>query len=498
MPLRMLNAVAVCLSILASASHADNPKTPSALEIGSRRELFVDRYLIDTMNGARLKLNEPRDEGSVLTFDAPHEGPFAGYTTIIRDGELLRMYYRGVSELTRDGSEHERTCYAESTDGIHWTKPKLGLYEFNGSKANNIVLADVAPVTHNFCPMLDINPNADPGERYKGVGGTGDLLHAFVSADGIHWKRMQERAILTDAEIPIPHRHRFDSQNLAFWSESEQCYVCYFRIWDGIRRIARSTSQDFRHWTPAVLMEHMHDDGVHGPRPAPEEQLYTNQTSPYFRAPHLYVATAARFFPGRQVVSDEQAKELNVNPKYYRDTSDSVFITSRGGHIYDRTFLEGFLKPAIGLSNWVSRANYPALNIIQTSPVEMSFYVNQHYAQPTAHLKRYSLRLDGFASVRAGATGGEFVTKPIIFSGRELQLNFATSAGGSVRFELQNPEGQAHTGFGLDDCAELIGNEITRAVNWTSGADLSKLAGQPVRLRCVLQDADLYAIQFVE
>ncbi len=493
---RMMFCVLFCSSILAGNCRADNPSTSSALEIGTRRELFVDRYLIDTMSNARLQLNEPRDEGIVLKFDAAHEGPFAGYTTIIRDGDLLRMYYRGVSELSHDGSKHERTCYAESTDGLEWTKPQLGLFEFAGSTANNIVLADAAPVTHNFCPLLDTNPNADPAERYKGIGGTGDRLYAFASADGIHWKKMQEDAVLSGKDIPFPHRHLFDSQNLAFWSESEDCYVCYFRVWDGIRRIARSTSRDFLHWTPAVLMNYVHDDGVSGPPPYPAEQLYTNQTSPYFRAPHLYVATAARFFPGRQVVSDAQAKELNVNPKYYRDTSDSVFMTTRGGDTYDRTFPEGFLKPGIGLSNWVSRANYPALNIIQTSPVEMSIYVNQHYAQPTAHLKRYSLRLDGFASVRAGATGGEFVTRPVVFSGSRLQINFATSAGGSVRFEIQDEAGEVIPGYRLSDCPEVIGNEIERTVRWTSDADLSKLAGQPIRLRCVLRDADLYALRF--
>jgi hypothetical protein len=494
---RLPHIIIIFLLLPAFSSHANDSAESPVLQIGSRRELFVDRFLIDSMKDVRLQLNQPREEETVLRFDAGHEGPFAGYTTVIRDGDLFRMYYRGISQISRDGSEHERTCYAESRDGVTWTKPQLGLFEFNGSTANNIVLADVAPVTHNFCPLLDTNPDAPASERYKGVGGTGDELFAFVSADGLHWKRMQADPILSSADVSLRHRHLFDSQNLAFWSDSEQCYVCYFRLWDGIRRIARTTSPDFRNWSPAVLMRQMHDDGVTGPRPAPEEHLYTNQTTPYFRAPHLYFATAARFFPGRQVVNDEQAAALNVNPKYYKDTSDSVFMTSRGGDVYDRTFLEGFLKPGIGLGNWVSRANYPALNIVQTGPTEMSFYVNHHYAQPTAHLKRYSLRLDGFASLHADAAEGEFTTKPLIFSGSELQINFATSAGGSIRFELQDLSGKPIPGFALSDCQQLIGNEITRTVHWTSASDLSKLAGRSVRLRCVLRDADLFALQFL-
>lgn len=467
---------------------------PIVLE--TRRELFVDRHLIDRLTGVRMHLQEPRDEGVVLRFDEPHEGPYAGYTTVIRDGDRYRLYYRGISKLGLDGSEDERTCYAESSDGVHWTKPPLGLYEYGGSKQNNLVLDRVAPVTHNFCPLLDTRPGVPPEERYKGVGGTGDKLFAFVSGDGLNWKRLQDEPILTRANVPFPHIHLFDSQNLAFWSESEQKYVCYFRVWDGLRRIARSTSSDFRTWTPAVLMRQLHDDGVSGPEPAPAEHLYTNQTAPYFRAPHIYVATAARFFEGRRVLSVAQAREIKVNPDFFSDTSDSIFMTSRGGEVYDRTFLEGYIKPGIGPRNWVSRTNYPALNMVQTGPTELSFYVNHDYAQPTAHLRRYSLRLDGFASVRADARGGELLTKPLVFSGHELEINFATSAGGGIRFEIQNADGAPLPGFALDDCQEQIGNEITRIVAWKGGTDLTSLAGKTVRLRVALKDADLFAIRF--
>lgn len=466
--------------------------------IGSRRELFVDRFLIEKLTNARLHLHEPRDEGIVLRLDKKWEGPFAGYTTVLKEGERFLMYYRGISQQGLDGSEHERTCLAESRDGLAWTKPELGLFEFDGSKANNIVLANAAPVTHNFCPMLDTKPGVPKEERFKAVGGTGKELFAFASADGLRWTRLKAEPILSSKDVPFKHIHLFDSQNITFWSDAEQTYVCYFRVWDGLRRIARSTSTDFRTWTPAVLMQQVHDDGVHGSQPAPAEHLYTNQTSPYFRAPHLYVATAARFFEGRQVVSVEQAKSLNINPQYFQDTSDSVFMTSRGGSTYDRTFLEGHIKPGIGLRNWVSRTNYPALNIVPTEPTEMSLYVNHDYASPTSHVRRYSLRLDGFASVRAGAGVGELLTKPFAFTGNSLSVNFATSAAGGLRFELQDAAGKPLPGYSLAECNELIGNELDRRVHWNKSDRLSTLAGQIVRLRCVLKDTDLFAIQFAE
>jgi hypothetical protein len=171
-------------------------------------------------------------------------------------------------------------------------------------------------------------------------------------------------------------------------------------------------------------------------------------------------------------------------------------MTSRGGNQYDRTFLDGFLRPGIGLENWVSRTNYPALNIVQTGPAEMSLYANQNYGQPTAHLRRYSLRLDGLGSVRAGLAGGELLTKPITFGGKRLVLNFATSAAGRLRVEIQDGGGRAHAGFAAADCDDIIGNEIERTVTWKGNSDLSRLAAKPVRLRIELSDADLYAIKF--
>ena len=89
------------------------------------------------------------------------------------------------------------------------------------------------------------------------------------------------------------------------------------------------------------------------------------------------------------------------------------------------------------------------------------------------------------------------MTKPLVFGGKELTLNFSTSAAGDVRVELQWPDGQPIPGFSLDDCQEVFGDELERTVTWKDGSDVGKLAGQPVRLRFALRDADLYAFQFV-
>ena len=107
-----------------------------------------------------------------------------------------------------------------------------------------------------------------------------------------------------------------------------------------------------------------------------------------------------------------------------------------------------------------------------------------------------TLRLDGFVSAFGPMKGGELITKPLKFAGSKLTLNFSTSAAGSVRVEIQDAGGTAIEGFALADCPDVFGDAIERTVTWKGGADVSALAGRPVRLRFQLKDADLYSFRF--
>ncbi len=472
----------ICLAGMANWTNAE-----AAIAIGSRRELFVDDLLIERMAGAALRLHQPVEAGVAIRFDLPWEGPFCGYPTVIMDQGRYRLYYRGLPTAGKDGSSAEVTCLAESSDGVHWEKPCLGLFEVNGSKRNNVVLAHQPPFSHNFAPFLDTRPGVQHSERYKALAGTAESgLCGFVSEDGIRWRRFGDKPLLT--------KGAFDSQNVAFWSQSEQCYVAYFRTWSGggfagYRTISRATSPDFVAWSEPVEMKF---------GDTPPEHLYTSQTHPYFRAPHIYVATPMRFVPGRKVLTDEQARTLGVKPGYAGDTADTVFMATRGGDRFVRLFLESFIRPGSDLGNWVSRAGMAALGVVPTGPAEMSIYKQASYAQPTSRLVRYILRTDGFVSVNAPYSGGEMVTRPLVFAGQKLSINFATGAAGEVRVEIQDANGRALEGFGLADAVEQIGDDIDRIVTWKKGPDVGSLAGREVRLRFVMRDADLYSLRFVE
>jgi len=421
-----------------------------------------------------LVLHRPVPREVAVEFDRPWEGNTSAYVTVFRDGAVIRMYYRG-SHHERGKASHQVVCYAESTDGIHWTRPKLGLVEFAGSKENNIIWN--GPGSHNFTPFKDTNPNCKPDERYKALGtGEGGLL-AFKSADGIHWSLMSDKPVIT--------KGAFDSQNLAFWDSRRGCYVDYHRGFrNGVRDIMTATSDDFLHWSDPVWLEYPG---------APREHLYTNAITPYYRAPHIYLGFPKRFLPNRtRTLFKGQPPGV----------SDGLLMTSRDGRTFHR-WPEAWIRPGPQLERWVCRNNMTAWGMIVTGsslpgcPDELSFYSAEgYYTGNGCRLRRYTLRIDGFVSLQAPLAGGQMITRPIRFAGKELVINYATSAAGSIQVEIQDAAGKPIEGFALADCPEIFGDELERVVSWKQGASVESLAGQPIRLRFVLRDADLYSFRF--
>lgn len=122
-------------------------------------------------------------------------------------------------------------------------------------------------------------------------------------------------------------------------------------------------------------------------------------------------------------------------------------------------------------------------------------FVHRHYTLPTAYIERLTLRADGFVSVNASYTVGEMLTKPFKFSGRELEIDYSTSAPGFVRVEIRKADGTPISGFTLADCPEITSDEIEHIVSWKKGTNVSQLAGKSVHLCFVMKDADLLALR---
>ena len=479
------------------------------IRIDSRLELLVDDYLIENMTGMRCVLHEPTKREIAVDHDAPWEGNNCCFHTVFRDGSHYRMYYLSGENPMHAGEKLHRDviAYAVSSDGIHWLKPKLGLIEFNGSKQNNIIW-DV-PGTHSFAAFKDANPACKPDERYKAVAQSeidqkkGASLVAMKSRDGIHWFRWGDKPIMTRAP--------FDSQNLVFWDAVRGEYRAYFREHrNGLRDIRTATSRDFGNWPAAkdasdwTAREWLQYPG------SPAEELYTNQIAPYYRAPHIFLGFPTRYVDRGWNDSFNTMPDLEMRkgraaicPRYGAAVTDGLFMSSRDGVTFKR-WGEAFLRPGPQeLGQWIYGDQYQNWGIVETksdipgTPNELSMYATEgQWRGKSCRLRRYTIRIDGFVSLQAPLSGGECLTKLLSFSGRKLVINFATSAAGSVRIEIQDANGKPIPGFALAECPEIFGDSLERTVGWKGGCDVSTLAGQPVRLRFQLKDADMYSLRF--
>lgn len=458
----------LCVTLISIASITTAASAQEPVDIGSRLELFVDDFLIDKMTGsAKLQLHRPMPQEVVLTTDRPWEGNTCAYYTIFQDGDIYRMYYRGSQHDDKGGKStltHQVTCYAESKDGSRWTRPNLGLFEFNGSKDNNIVWN--GPGTHNFTPFKDGSPDCPADARYKALAGSGGGLVPLHSADAIHWQLTNSKPVIT--------KGAFDSQNLAFWDAHAGFYREYHRGFrNGVRDIMAGTSKDFIHWTEPAYLEYPG---------AANEHLYTNAIRPYERAPHILIGFPTRFQPKR----DQQVEPL--------------FMSSRDGHSFKR-WADEIIPVTAPKDRDGNRSNYMTWGLVKLpgKPNEYSVYATEAYYRGTeSRLRRFTYRVDGFVSVQASAAGGELLTRPLRFAGKKLVINCAVAKEGSVRVELQDAAGKAIPNFALADCRPMVGDAIQQVVSWKTGDELGGLAERGVRLRFELKDADLFAIRFVE
>ncbi len=481
-------------------------------DIGSRLELMVDDHLIQRLTGAAdLRIHKPVTREVALFADKAWEGDACNFGTVLKDGDKYRMYYRGcrvdaVKSRPVDHCPVQCAC-AESQDGIHWTRPDLGLFEYEGSWKNNIVFRGIDPLkrgVQGFAPFIDTNPDCPAAQRYKAVGAAHpDMtagIYAMCSADGYSWSLMQDAPILTDGW--------FDSQNLVFWDGVRGEYRAYYRsYWKGqdrkYRDIKTSTSKDFINWSPGEWLSY---PGT------PAQELYTNQVIPYYRAPHLFLGFPARYLDRGWSPSMESLGELEhrrhrsekIEPRTGTGLTDGLFMSSRDGKTF-RCHDEAFLRPGPQRKgNWTYGDNFqfwgmvPTRSGMEDAPDELSIYATENYWREPTRFRRHSLRMDGFGSVHAGGRGGGFITKPVKFSGEALYLNFATSAAGGIGVELQDAQGKPIDGFTMEQTPVIFGDAISQPVAWKDGRGLEALKGQTVRMRFELNDADLYAFRFGE
>jgi hypothetical protein len=461
------------------ASTAEAMKTP--LAVGTQKQLFIDRRFIESSQGISLTMNPAQKTGErILEADKPWEvGGLDFAFTVMQEGDTFRMWYCASTELSQEW--RCKIFYAQSRDGVHWEKPELGLIAVGGSTANNCVFEGPHGSASGQTVFLD--PVAAPAERYKMVfgdfGAPGAVLLGAFSADGIHWTAYPEQIIPQGC----------DTQDVAFYDARLGKYVAYTRHnvrppeRQGIRRVARTESSDFRKFPAGTVVFHADEADP------PGTGVYNMATTTYPYAQDVYLGFPS-FFPGEP---DGGSQLLDIH-----------LAVSRDGSRWERPSRQPFLplgvqgsfdaKMAFGVPGvcrvgdelWLYYSGYTVDHATITS------------LRPTTCVySRARLRLDGFVSADAGPEGGTLVTPTLVFAGKELQLGMDQGAMGSVTVALLDPNGQPLPGFAAQEMDACQGNHVAHPVAWKGNRDLSAWAGKPVKLQFTLRQAKLYAFQFV-
>ena len=490
------------------------------MDIGTQKQLFIDERFFESTDGVRLCMNPPVQYAEpVLRADRPWEALGIGsYNTVLREADgRFRLWYDALLEggLPREGAR--RLCYAESTDGLCWEKPELGLIPFRGSTANNIVAPPLERQSQQGATVLR-DERAAPAERYKlwtkfqptdrqVAAGVEPGLWAMHSADGIHWRVYPGQ--------PNPPDTMCDTQNMLFWDDRLELYVGYTRVREtqaygeaatmGVelnaagqgryRAVGRITSPDLRTWSPleivfeadatdlAIPVPDRSDD------PRPVVDFYTSCALKYPDAQDVYLMLPAAFY--------------HWGENEFPATFDVQLLTSRDGIRWQRAGdRRPFLRqgPDDSATAGIIVANPWLVPVGDELWLYYSGRGGSHAEKErdgrNTGLFRATMRRDGFISADAGYSGGEFTTPPLRFGGDYLELNLDGSAGGWLKVEIQDAAGRPLPGYGLADADAVLGNAIRRVVTWQGRRGVEELAGRPVKLRFVMRDMKLYAFQF--
>jgi hypothetical protein len=258
----------VLLTTLALSIPAIAEETPAApIEVGSDKQLFIDSLFFESASGVRLQVNPATKTGEQnVVRDRPWESATLNWFSVMEDrgGTLstpdqpkarYRMWYEAYDIEGWPNLDDTSFCYAESADGITWTKPALDLFSYQGSTKNNILFRQIGPEgarsrVHGSHVFKD--PAAPPEQRYKAVSqgifealGTPPYRVAgMYSPDGLTWTR-----------YPDPICDIFgDSQYSAVWDEGTREYVLFGRVSGRGRALGRSTSKDLSFFEPLQLV----------------------------------------------------------------------------------------------------------------------------------------------------------------------------------------------------------------------------------------------------
>lgn len=502
--IRLKNIIFIVLTTIFSFVHTYSAEA-QIIEIGNRRQLFIDNKFVLNKNNTELRVHKPQKTGDII-ITSDSVWILGGYGCVFEKDGIYHMWYPVSRSLG----------YACSTDGIHWRRPSFNFTTSDAvPKPNNIVLGHGAVGTEENGGMVFLDPMALEEQQFRLVTNSKErFIQIFSSADGVHWCHSHKDLVTFDKSSG--KFHHLDSQNVIFWDTRLKKYVTYIRNNTlsnepgnkQVRNVARGESFRLEYFGNAAEMPIV----MHG---SPREDIYTSGVMQYPWADEVYLA-----FPTLYYHYGEWHKEFSKEAPFNAGVIDTRIAVSRDGVNWNNFNWDTFIP--IGMDGeFDSKIVYTFYGIVPSlngrelymyytgynwphgwddgdrNPVLLTKAGMASKLHEQGAISRVVLRRDGFVSIHAPFEGGEFTTPPLRFKGNQLVLNIENASTGETRVEIRDEFGKPIPGFTLTDC-DLIhsANEINRPVKWNGKSDVKILEGKVIQLHFPMRDTDLYAFQF--
>ncbi|WP_428937938.1 hypothetical protein [Fontivita pretiosa] len=453
--------------------------------------------------GVRLEAQPAQRLGPIIPRDKPWEQMGLSIGTIVRDGEKFRAWGN-----CQDAQGAGYTCYLESRDGRTWEKPPLGLVEYDGSRANNLIpypvgtvfIDPIAPPQQRFKAVKHSHFDPEKLEEYKkrkpysvmatekGSGWFGDCIVGAVSPDGLNWTELPEPISIEPS----------DTQVVAGYDARLKKYVMFTRShsvgpraegqplpsrdikghnWLPRRAIGRSESEHFEQFPLSQVIVEAGSDMP------PADTYYSNAYTTIPGAPDHYL----------------------MFPAIYHQLSDTTSIelqASYDGELWHRAPGSPVLKTT-QFGQWDGGCVFTRPNMIELPdgswavPYTGYLYPHKYPRTAWAYDTGFAVWPKGRLMAIVADGQGQFSTPLFLPPGKTLKINAVTERAGSILVEVAGPDNQPLPGRSFADAQPIIGDQCLTTVTWKNEAnDLGVEPGKPIMLRFRLDKARIYGLEF--
>ncbi len=446
--------------------------------------LFFDDDAIARAVRLSRVFEQPTKYGEVLGPDRPweHECVCAnGCVLPAEEGNGYRMWYHTAALRLRSPWKSV-LCYAESRDGVHWTKPDLGLYKCEGGRGTNIVLMAPGMDWYGTSTVIHDEHEPDSARRYKCLtcahfNGTG--LYVAFSPDGIHWDVREEPVTIDVSDrTTLLHAPGLERPFVAFSRKSEENNATFRR-----RIIWRLDSPDLFHWSkPEPMLEPELEDSW-------DLQFYGMHA---FKYRDQYLGVVQRLWTTPDVIDTEL---VSSHDTVTWNRSRTIFLPRGPEGAWDSRWVCPFPSAPVDIGDTL-HFFFEGRNGAHQK-VWPGLYPHRRGAIGCAVMPK-----DRLVALEAGPVEGYIETKPFEWPGGALRLN--------VNARIAAGEGDHHIGAGsawvevIDDSGTPVPGYLSETLRgasegsweprWQDNASMDALAGRTIVLRVYLCQARLYGL----